>query len=318
MIKLPDIFNDVIGPVMRGPSSSHTAASWRIARTALNILNDKLEFALVEFDRNGAWAPNFREQGTTLGIDGGLLGLEITDEQIKSTESLAIQLGITIEYRVSSFPTNHANTVKLTLKGISQKEVKIVAVSTGGGAFEIQSVDGFKVNLTGDLYGLILFVKGKTTIQEEFRNNLPEGIKFLHQQNEDSFMYEFKSSKAFPPEFINMLKTLTGTDDISIINPVMPIISGKQTEIPFNTVQSLLDYAEKTEADLGDLGLLYETCLSGLLRKDLNKKMSEIIEVIHQSIDTGLKGTKYEDRILQQQSHLIEKAEKDSKIKNQL
>ena len=69
MKKLPSIFNDVIGPVMRGPSSSHTAASWRIARTALDILNDSLEKALVEFDHDGAWAPNYREQGTTMGIE---------------------------------------------------------------------------------------------------------------------------------------------------------------------------------------------------------------------------------------------------------
>ena len=53
MKKLPGIFNDVIGPVMRGPSSSHTAASWRIAKTAVDILNDRLVKALVEFDRDG-------------------------------------------------------------------------------------------------------------------------------------------------------------------------------------------------------------------------------------------------------------------------
>ncbi|MEZ5000525.1 MAG: hypothetical protein R2744_05435 [Bacteroidales bacterium] len=82
MAKLPGIFNDVIGPVMRGPSSSHTAASWRIARTALDILSDPLEEALIEFDRDGAWAPNYREQGTTIGIDGGLLGIDIVDERI--------------------------------------------------------------------------------------------------------------------------------------------------------------------------------------------------------------------------------------------
>ncbi|MDZ7778156.1 MAG: hypothetical protein U5L09_22315 [Bacteroidales bacterium] len=104
MNKLPGIFNDVIGPVMRGPSSSHTAASWRIARISLDILNNPLEKALIEFDRDGAWAPNYREQGTTMGMDGGLLGLEMTDERMKDTEGYARRKGITIEYQVSSFP----------------------------------------------------------------------------------------------------------------------------------------------------------------------------------------------------------------------
>ncbi len=53
---LPKIFNDVIGPVMRGPSRSHTAATWRIARVCLDILNEPLKEAIVEFDKDGVWA----------------------------------------------------------------------------------------------------------------------------------------------------------------------------------------------------------------------------------------------------------------------
>ncbi|MFO7656880.1 MAG: hypothetical protein R6W78_07420, partial [Bacteroidales bacterium] len=169
MKKLPGILNDVIGPVMRGPSSSHTAASWRIARIALDILNEPLEKALTEFDTNGAWAPNYREQGTTMGIDGGLLGLEITDERMKVTESYAREKGIIIEYQISSFPTEHANTVRLTLWGISKKMVQIVAVSLGGGSFEIRSVNGFPVQLCGDLYEIMFFTKNKPDISDELK-----------------------------------------------------------------------------------------------------------------------------------------------------
>ena len=93
MKKLPGIFNDVIGPVMRGPSSSHTAASWRIARTCLNILNEPLKKAVIDFDKDGAWASNFEEQGTVMGINGGLLGIEITDNRMKDTELVAKEKG---------------------------------------------------------------------------------------------------------------------------------------------------------------------------------------------------------------------------------
>ena len=103
MKKLPGIFNDVIGPVMRGPSSSHTAASWRIGRIALDILNEPLKRAQIEFDREGAWAPNYREQGTTMGFDGGLSGLDITDEMMKSAERYALQKDIIIDLCVRSF-----------------------------------------------------------------------------------------------------------------------------------------------------------------------------------------------------------------------
>lgn len=318
MKKLPSIFNDVIGPVMRGPSSSHTAASWRIARTALDILNDQLEKALIEFDRDGAWAPNYREQGTTMGIDGGLLGLGISDERMKDTERYASQKGIEIAYQVSSFPTKHANTVRLTLWGSSQKKVQIVAVSLGGGSFEIQSIDGFEVKLNGDLFELIFFTEGKKDLSEELKKSTPSKITFLSSQQEDQHCYALKSSESFSPEFIAQLQHHPEIDDIAIINPIMPVISGKQSELPFTTLQSLIAYAEKTKTDLGEMGLIYEKCISGMPDCELNEKMGSIVQIIHKSINTGLKGTHYEDRILQQQSHLIEKAEREGKIKDSI
>jgi len=316
MKKLPSIYNDVIGPVMRGPSSSHTAASWRIARTALDILNEPLDEALIEFDRDGAWAPNYREQGTTMGIDGGLLGLGITDERMKDTEAYARQKDIKIDYQVNSFQTNHANTVRITLKGISKKKVQIVAVSLGGGSFEIRSINGFGVKLNGDSHGMIFFTKGEPFISEELKNDIPSKAEFQSQQKEDLTMYEFKSSEPFNPEFIALLQNHEMIDDIAIVNPIMPVISGRQTDMPFTTIQSLIEYAEKTNASLGDIGLIYEKCVSGLSEEELNRMMESLIQIIHKSIDTGLNGTQYKDRILQQQSHLIEKAEKAGKIKD--
>ena len=94
MKKLPGIFNDVIGPIMRGPSSSHTAASWRAAKMSMDLLNEPLKKAIIDFDKDGAWAPNYRAQGTTLGIDGGLLGLEMADDRMKHTEQVADEMGI--------------------------------------------------------------------------------------------------------------------------------------------------------------------------------------------------------------------------------
>ncbi len=315
MKKLPGIFNDVIGPVMRGPSSSHTAASWRIARIGLDILNEPLIKALVEFDRDGAWAPNFREQGTTMGIDGGLLGLEITDERMKIAESYVRQKGITIEYKISSFQTNHANTVRLTLWGISQKQVQIIAVSLGGGSFEIRSVEGFPVQLSGDLYGMLIFNKNKPDISVDLKSIIPSTVEFSSEQKENTIKYEFKSPYPFPPEFIIQLQNNPLISEFAIINPIMPVIGGRQTEMPFSTVKSSVGYAEEKDLDLGDLGLIYEKCISGISEQELVDKMKGMIQIIHKSIDTGLNGTEYADRILQQQSHLIGNAVKEGKIK---
>jgi len=315
MKKLPGLFNDVIGPVMRGPSSSHTAASWRIARTGLDILNEPLKRALAEFDGNGAWAPNYREQGTTMGIDGGLLGLEITDERMKVTESYARRKGIIIEYQISSFPTDHANTVRLTLWGISEKKVQIIAVSLGGGSFEIRSVNGIPVQLCGDLYGILIFTKNKPDIRDELAAITPPGFEFASEQKWDLIKYEFKASHPFPTELMTILRNHPVIDEIALINPIMPVIAGKQTEMPFTTIRSLIGYAEEKGADLGEMGLIYEKCISGIPEEELIEKMRVIIRIIDKSIETGLRGTQYADRILPQQSHLIGKAEKEGRIR---
>ncbi|MRR24017.1 hypothetical protein EG830_13685 [bacterium] len=104
-------------------------------------------------------------------------------------------------------------------------------------------------------------------------------------------------------------------DEIAVINPIMPVIAGRETEVPFTDISSLIEFAAENDADLGELGLVYEKCISGYPDEELNGLMKEIINIIHNSIDTGLKGTHYEDRILQQQSHLIREAEDQGRIR---
>lgn len=315
MSKLPSIFNDVIGPVMRGPSSSHTAASWRIARTGLEILNDSLQSALIEFDREGAWAPNYREQGTCMGIEGGLLGIDITDEKMKNTEKYLEREGIEIQYRISSFQTDHANTVRISLTGHSGKNLQITAVSLGGGSFEVRKINEFDVVINGEWYELLIFTNKPTDFAEALENPFLTGFEILKQQKEELYLYECKSPYSFDPDLIQSIQSLGEINEVVAINPIMPVVAGRQTAMPFTTLPSLLVYAEKSTLNLGQLGLIYEKCISGLSDDELNQQMDAVIKIIHGSIDTGLKGTQYEDRILPQQSHLIGLAEREGKIK---
>lgn len=310
----PGIFNDVIGPVMRGPSSSHTAASWRAAKMSMDILDEPLKKAIIDFDKNGAWAPNYREQGTTLGIDGGLLGLEMSDDRMKETEKVAQEMGISISYEVNSFKTTHVNTVRLNLEGIHGNSIEVLAASLGGGSVEIREIDGFKVSMCGDYYELLLFDKindiGTTNLESIF----PNSNSIVESINGGSRLITIKSSKAFSEASINQLKEATVFERIIVVNPVLPVISGNETELPFASVESMLNYAEQENLDLATLGLIYEKCQSGLEEVEVVNKMKYIVGIIENSINTGLGGTQYEDRILPQQSHLIDKATKTGKI----
>jgi len=314
MNNIPSIFNDVIGPVMRGPSSSHTAASWRIARTCLDILNEPLKKAFIEFDTDGAWAPNYREQGTAMGINGGLLDIEIADPHLKNTEQIAEEKGISITYEINSFPTKHANTVRLSLEGAIGQNIQVVAASLGGGSFEIQQIDNFNVNILGDYFELIIWSKNISSILDYLKSILPQNVMLNQFSNSKGSLINIKSSNRIPDKIINQLKNNSDIDKIIAINPVMPVISGNEGELPFSSIVSLLNFAEKENLDLGELGLIYEQCLSGLSEAELRSKMTSLVEIIENSIRMGLEGTAYKDRILPQQSHLIHKAEIKGRI----
>ena len=312
--KRPGIFNDVIGPIMRGPSSSHTAASWRAAKICMDILNEPLKKAIIDFDKDGAWASNYKGQGTPLGIEGGLLGLEMTDDRMKNTELVANELGISIHYEINSFKTNHVNTFRLLLEGINGKNIQVVAISIGGGSFEIQNIDGFEVKICGDFYELLLFNSAKEMALEELQVMLPQSNSIVESFNNDKRLINIKFSKEVSDETIEKLKGALNFQEFIITKPVLPIVAGNESKPPFTSVASLLEFAEKANLDLGALGLIYEQCQSGLEDAAVIDRMKNLVSIIENSIKTGLAGTTYEDRILPQQSHLIDNAKKRNKI----
>jgi len=313
MTKCPSILNDVIGPVMRGPSSSHTAASWRIAILSTMILAEPLSKAIVEFDKNGAWANNYREQGTAIGMNGGLLGLDITDSRMKNTELVAKEKNISIKYNISSFENNHINSVQLTLKSSTNKEIKILAASLGGGTFEIQKLNEHDIALQGDKHELILINDQKKKSTIKIREFFKDKTKYqIAKYSVD--LINVKSSSKFSEDLIINIKKMDCFSEIVLLNPILPVVSKNDKTLPFQTISELLTLAEKEKMNLGDLGVLYENAWSGLSKNELNKKMNYIVKTITGSIDKGLEGTDYKDRILQQQSNLINAAEANRKI----
>ena len=310
------IFNDVLGPVMRGTSSSHSAASWRIGRMAIQILGEELSHALVEFDQHGAWAPNYAEQGTTFGMNGGLLGIEITDEKMLESGAIAKKRGVKIEYAVSNFQTDHPNTVRLTLKGVTGKHLTLIAVSTGGGMIEIRRLNNFVTRLPGDDYELIVLFKNK--LPESFRNmtekECPANCFPEWYIDSGKTLLIIRSSKEIPDFFIEMIRTKCDNSQVVKVSPVMPIIKGNEKDYPFDSFSSMLSFNNSENLSLGELGILYEHCRSGLEKEVLTEKMKELIVVIEKSILNGLEGTVYKDRILHHQSHLVGKSANEGRI----
>ncbi|MBW6456771.1 MAG: hypothetical protein K0A98_12885, partial [Trueperaceae bacterium] len=147
---MPDIsiFNDVIGPVMRGPSSSHCAAALRIGRLARDLMDGDLTDVLVEFDREGSLPTTHASQGSDMGLFGGLLGWDADDERLPDSARALDDAGIGLRIETVDVGDPHPNTYRLTLRNATEEHA-LVAISTGGGMMEVQSIDGVPLRMDG-------------------------------------------------------------------------------------------------------------------------------------------------------------------------
>ncbi|HIL36230.1 MAG TPA: serine dehydratase, partial [Planctomycetes bacterium] len=145
----PSIFNDVVGPVMRGPSSSHSAASVRIGRLARDLCGGAPDSVLIEFDTEGSLAMTHESQGSDIGLFAGLLGWEADDARLPDSAAALKAAGIELEIRTAELNDPHPNTYRLTMRKGSLDH-SLIALSTGGGMIEVIEIDGTPVALYGD------------------------------------------------------------------------------------------------------------------------------------------------------------------------
>ena len=154
----PSILNQVIGPVMRGPSASHCAASVRIGKLARELMDGNISSVLIEFDPNGSLATTHTSQGSDIGLFGGLLGWDMTDKRLTDSAAAVRKAGIDIDIRIKNYGAQHPNTYRLTLKNDNETH-KMTALSTGGGMIEITEIDSIPVSIQGDYYETLVYCK---------------------------------------------------------------------------------------------------------------------------------------------------------------
>ncbi len=137
---------DMIGPVMVGPSSSHTAGACRLALLARHLLGEKPK--RVEFGLHGSFAKTGRGHGTHLALAAGVLGLRPDDERLKESLALAEREGVEVVFKEVELGDVHPNTVRMVLEG-EKERLTVTGSSLGGGVVRVFEVDGFEVRITG-------------------------------------------------------------------------------------------------------------------------------------------------------------------------
>jgi L-serine dehydratase len=166
---------DIIGPVMIGPSSSHTAGAARIGRVARTLFEKQPKKAVISL--YGSFAKTYKGHGTDLALVAGLLDFDTFDERIPEALDIAEQLGMEIIFQTETAVTEHPNTVKMNLSD-DDKQLEIIGISIGGGAIEITEINSFKLKLSGDPAILVIhddrfgIISSVTTILSKYQINI--------------------------------------------------------------------------------------------------------------------------------------------------
>lgn len=148
-----DVF-DIIGPIMIGPSSSHTAGAARIGKYALNILGAKPVKADIYF--SGSFAKTYKGHGTDKAIVAGILGMDTDDPGIKYSFETAEHRGLEFAFHTGEIENAHPNTAFIVLTSESGKTVEVQGASVGGGNIVITKINGTEVEITGKFTTMIV------------------------------------------------------------------------------------------------------------------------------------------------------------------
>lgn len=307
---IPSIFNDVIGPVMRGPSSSHCAAAVRIGRLARDLMGAEITDVLIEFDSCGSLASTHTSHGSDMGLFGGFLGWDATDERLVDSARALQEAGISVQIEIKDLGDPHPSTYQMTLRN-AEEEHHMVALSTGGGMIEVIEIDGLPLSILGDYYETLLFLDaGGEALVKFFRQSITADGIHLHKSANLQIL-QIKSHHFLGDETLASLNMRYAIRNIKRLVPVLPVLSHKELQIPFITSKAMLDYNKQQNLALWELALHYESARGNISHEQVFEQMKELVAIMQDSIQRGVAGTQYADRILGYQSGAFrEKMEK--------
>ena len=226
----PSIFNDVIGPVMRGPSSSHSAASVRIGRLVRDLCGGQPDSVLIEFDTEGSLATTHDSQGSDIGLFSGLLGWEADDERLPRSREHLDGAGIQLEMRILELHDPHPNTYRMTVERGGETH-RLVGLSTGGGMIEVIEIDGVSVSLFGDFEATLLDVSSEPEDCRQAIEGQPEGaVDRVTVAGDGPWLLIVEGQAHLGGD---VLAALPGVDRVRFLGSVLPVRSRRGLAVPF-------------------------------------------------------------------------------------
>jgi L-serine dehydratase len=215
---------DILGPIMIGPSSSHTAGAVRIGNLAREIVGTKIKKANIYF--HGSFKETYQGHGTDKAIIGGLLGLTTANSKIRNSFALARQAGIEFNFFPIDLSDVHPNTLKLELFAEDDKKTVLIASSVGGGNIIVTELNGIKVKLKGEYYTLITLHRDQpgiiariSEVLQQYNLNIAE-MEVLREQKGSLATAIINLDQPAAKKVIELLVAIPDIETVKLVNPI--------------------------------------------------------------------------------------------------
>ncbi len=215
---------DIIGPIMIGPSSSHTAGACRIGMMARNIIRRPIQ--KVTFELFGSFAKTYRGHGTDIALLGGILGFSQDDERIVESFDIAREMGIQFDFVLSDQEEDHPNTVLIKAETDAAQRWEIKGVSIGAGKVVIKSINGIDVHYTGeyntivthhnDNPGMIALI---TSLLAEEKINIAN-MRLYREEKGKRAICIIENDEIIPDKTVAKLQAINGMHFVNLIERV--------------------------------------------------------------------------------------------------
>ncbi len=200
---------DIIGPVMIGPSSSHTAGAAKLAKIARGIAGE--EPSEVRFYLHGSFSKTYKGHGTDRALVAGILGMDPADDHLRDSLKRAKEKGMKVSFQEKDLGDVHPNTVMVEMVLAGGKVVSVVGSSIGGGAVEISKIDGDDITFSGNYPTLLItqrdapgVVANVSRLLYDYGVNIAFMSLFRMQRGKDAMMI-FELDQNITPEILKKL-----------------------------------------------------------------------------------------------------------------
>jgi L-serine dehydratase len=307
------ILNDVLGPVMRGPSSSHTAGSYHIGRTARSLLGDEPRTAFFTFDPNGSYARTYRQQGVDLALASGLMGWSIKDGRFLRALDAVKRSGLKLGFEVAPIPkADHPNTTLVRMTSKKGGVIKIIAKSTGGGGFVISELEGRPVEINGKSHETI--VLADRSAEAEVKRILSAAGRsteatFRWAKGREVLL-SFRKDAPTTPGIRERLRSFPGVKKTWTVDPVFHVRKGEPI---FLSAEQMVRTAARKHRSLGEIALAYEARILGLSREEVLSEVLERYSIMRESVARGLGSRGIKMQLLRPSAGSVFRAERSGK-----